>query len=105
MEFNIPQFLFLLAVKAVEIGEVVPDCFKGSVANILLSSYKSALLGEVKLIPVYYMGIVTGWGCTFCLRTVVGEGWRHKDFLTHYLVLSPGLLYVDTVILGLLLCL
>ena len=26
-------------------------------------------------------------------------------FLTHYLVLSPGLLYVDTVILGLLLCL
>ena len=28
-----------------------------------------------------------------------------KIFLTHYLVLSPGLLYVDTVVLGLLLCL
>ena len=28
-----------------------------------------------------------------------------KIFITHYLVLSPGLLYVDTVILGLLLCL
>ena len=38
-------------------------------------------LGEVKLIPVYYTGIVTGWGCTFCLHTVVGEGWYHKDFL------------------------
>ena len=38
-------------------------------------------MGEVKLIAVYYMGIVTGWGCTFCLHTVVGEGWRHKDFL------------------------
>ena len=58
-------------------------------------------MGEVKLIPVYYTGIVTGWGCTFCLHTVVGEGRR----LTHYLVLSPGLLYVDTVVLGLLLCL
>ena len=22
-------------------------------------------MGEAKLIPVYYMGIVTGWGCTF----------------------------------------
>ena len=31
-------------------------------------------MGEVKLIPVYYTGIVTGWGCTFCLHTVVGEG-------------------------------
>ena len=38
-------------------------------------------MGEVKLIPVYYMGIVTGWGCTFCLHTVVGESWNHKDFL------------------------
>ena len=38
-------------------------------------------MGEVKLIPVYYTGIVTGWGCTFCLHTVVGEGRRHKDFL------------------------
>ena len=38
-------------------------------------------LGEVKLIPVYYTGIVTGWGCTFCLHTVVGEGRRRKDFL------------------------
>ena len=28
-----------------------------------------------------------------------------KIFLTHYLVLSPDLLYVDTVVLGLLLCL
>ena len=36
---------------------------------------------EVKLIPVYYTGIVTGWGCTFCLHTVVGEGWHLKDFL------------------------
>ena len=55
--------------------------------------------------PVYYTGIVTGWGCTFCLHTVAGEGWYHI-FLTHYLVdLSPGLLYVDIVVLGLLLCL
>ena len=38
-------------------------------------------MGEVKLIPVYYTGIVTGWGCTFCLHTVVGEGRRLKDFL------------------------
>ena len=38
-------------------------------------------MGEVKLIPVYYMSIVTGWGCTFCLHAVVGEGWYHKDFL------------------------
>ena len=30
---------------------------------------------------VYYTGIVTGWGCTFCLHTVVGEGRRRKDFL------------------------
>ena len=37
-------------------------------------------MGEVKLIPVYYMGIVTGWRCTFCLHTVVGEGRRLKDF-------------------------
>ena len=29
----------------------------------------------------YYKGIVTGWGCTFCLHTVVGEGRYHKDFL------------------------
>ena len=36
---------------------------------------------EVKLIPVYYVSIVTGWGCTFCLHAVVGEGWYHKDFL------------------------
>ena len=38
-------------------------------------------MGDVKLIPVYYTGIVTGWGCTFCLHAVVGEGWYHKDFL------------------------
>ena len=38
-------------------------------------------LGEVKLIPVYYTGIVTGQGCTFCLHTVVGEGRHLKDFL------------------------
>ena len=35
----------------------------------------------VKLIPVYHMSIVTGWGCIFCLHAVVGEGWYHKDFL------------------------
>ena len=29
----------------------------------------------------YYTSIVTGWGCTFCLHTVVGEGWYHKDLL------------------------
>ena len=55
--------------------------------------------------PVYYTGIVTGWGCTFCSHTVVGKVGAIKIFLTHYLVLSPGLLYVDTVVLGLLLCL
>ena len=38
-------------------------------------------VGEDKLIPVYYMSIVTGWGCTFYLHVVVGEGWYHKDFL------------------------
>ena len=36
---------------------------------------------RLKLIPVYYTSIVTGWGCTFCLHAVVGEGWYHKDFL------------------------
>ena len=30
---------------------------------------------------VFNPGIVTGWGCTFCLHTVVGEGRRRKDFL------------------------
>ena len=34
-----------------------------------------------------------------------GEGRACKNFLTHYLVLSPGLLYVDIVIFGHLLCL
>ena len=62
-------------------------------------------MGEDKLIPVYYTGIVTGWGCTFCLHTVVGEGGAIKIFLTHYLVLTPGLLYVNTVVLGILRCL
>ena len=28
-----------------------------------------------------YTGIVTGWGCTFCLHTVVGECRLLKDFL------------------------
>ena len=55
--------------------------------------------------PVHYTGIVTGWGCTFCLHTVVGEGWYHKDFLNPLPGPSPSLLYVDTVVLGLLLCL
>ena len=55
--------------------------------------------------PVYYMSIVTGWGYTFCLHALVGKVDTIKIFLTHYLVLSPGLLYVDTVVLGLLLCL
>ena len=36
---------------------------------------------RVKLIPVYCTGIVTGWGCTFCLHIVVGEGRRLKAFL------------------------
>ena len=58
--------------------------------------------------PVYYMSIVTGWGCACCLHTVVGEGRYHKEFLNPLpgvLVLSPGVLYVDIVVLGLLLCL
>ena len=37
-------------------------------------------MGEVKLIPVYYMSIVTGWGCAVCLHTVVGEGRARKEF-------------------------
>ena len=61
-------------------------------------------MGEVKLIPVYYTGIVTGWGCTFCLHTVVGEGRRLKDFLNPLPGPKSGLLYMDTVVLGLLLC-
>ena len=36
---------------------------------------------RLKLIPVYYMSIVTGWGCTYCLHAVVGEGWARKEFL------------------------
>ena len=43
-------------------------------------------MGEVKLIPVYYMSIVTGWGCACCLHTVVGEGRACKKFLN----LLPG---------------
>ena len=62
-------------------------------------------MGEAKLIPVYYMSIVTGWGCVFCLHTVVGEGRPTKNFLTHYLVLRSGLLCGDIAIFGLLLCL
>ena len=31
--------------------------------------------------PVYYMSIVTGWGCAVCLHTVVGEGRACKEFL------------------------
>ena len=50
-----------------------------------------------------YMSIVTGWGCACCLRTVVGKGWYHKDCLNPLPGPSPGLLYVDTVVLGLLL--
>ena len=38
-------------------------------------------LSDVKLIPVYYMSIVTGWGCACCLHTVVGEGRAHKELL------------------------
>ena len=38
-------------------------------------------MGEVKLIPVYSMSIVTGWGCAICLHTVVGEGRARKEFL------------------------
>ena len=49
--------------------------------HFLWMSVMSVQRKRVKLIPVYYTGIVTGWGCTFCLHTVVGEGWRHKDFL------------------------
>ena len=51
------------------------------------------------------ISIVTGCRCTFCIHAVVGESCTIKIFLTHNLVLSPGLLYVDTVFLGLLLCL
>ena len=35
----------------------------------------------VKLIPVYYMSIVTGWGWACWLHTVVGEGRARKEFL------------------------
>ena len=35
--------------------------------------------GENKLIPVYYMSIVTDWGCACCLHTVVGEGQYRKE--------------------------
>ena len=38
---------------------------------------------------------VTGWGHAWCLHIVVGQGRAVKKFLTHYLVLSPGLLCVD----------
>ena len=31
--------------------------------------------------PVYYMSIVTDWGCTCCLHTVVGEGQARKELL------------------------
>ena len=48
---------------------------------------------------------ITGLGCAWRLHTVVGEGRAIRRFLTHYLVLRPGLLCVDIVILGLLLCL
>ena len=60
----------------------------------------------MKLIPVYYMSIVTGWGRAYCLHTVVGEGRAHKEFLNPL----PGLksrsaVCGDIVVLGLLLCL
>ena len=42
---------------------------------------------------------------SFCYGIGFGRLGAVKIFLTHYLVLSPGLLYVDTVVLGLLLCL
>ena len=35
--------------------------------------------GENKLIPVYYMSIVTDWGCACYLHTVVGEGQYRKE--------------------------
>ena len=38
-------------------------------------------MGKVKLLPVYYMSIVTGWGCACCLYTVVGDGRARKEFL------------------------
>ena len=40
-------------------------------------------MGEVKLIPVYHISIVTGWGCACCLHTVglVGEGRARKELL------------------------
>ena len=55
-------------------------------------------MGEVKLIPVYYMSTGTGWGCA-CLHTRVRKVSTVKNFLTHYLVLSPGLLFVDIAVL------
>ena len=36
-------------------------------------------MGEVKLIPVYYMSIVTSLGCACCLHAVVGEGQACKE--------------------------
>ena len=42
---------------------------------------------------VYYMSIVTGWGCACCLHTVVGEGRYRKELLNP--LPGPGLLFVD----------
>ena len=39
------------------------------------------------------------------VSTLMLTGNRSENFVTHYLVLSPDLLYVNVVVLGLLLCL
>ena len=39
------------------------------------------MLDEVKLIPVYYKSIVTGWGSACCLHKVVGEVRSRKELL------------------------
>ena len=60
-------------------------------------------MSEVKLIPVYYKSIVTGWGCACCLHTIVGEGRARKEILNSLPGPKSSLLYVDIVVLGLLL--